>query len=349
MFEAYRNRLGQYGKTDKEASQAHRIMVKEVSFKNSQSYKSVVIDGKNYDARITKDVNDTFKTGSGSYRIEFRDGVYFPPGTYINVYNETSKKDDVWMLINISDNPIFPLHIIKKCAYNLKWKNENGEIIERMIAFDDSYKIYDGIRNYGYRTNLPEASLVVTIPYDNETTNIRYDKRFLIDYVGTIGTPEAYSVTNRNAISRVSDGHGVITLSLTRDQFNYTKDNAELMIADYYTVDIPEPQPDPPSEMARAEITNKGSSKITMGTPYKEFVVNFYDSNGNIVEDVLCNWELKILPELMQFFTVVVEGQKIQIKTVYNENLINYSFKLYCENADGSVSTEKAIKVVSGI
>lgn len=87
MFEAYRNRLNYSGEEQQDSLRTQDSMIKEVGFRNSLSYKKVFINGKPYDARITTDVPDTAKTGNGNYQIEFRHGVYFLPGTYVEIKN----------------------------------------------------------------------------------------------------------------------------------------------------------------------------------------------------------------------------------------------------------------------
>lgn len=351
MFEEYRNRLGYFGNSDREAVSTQSKMSKDIAFDNTQSYKEVIIDGEKYDARITKDVDDTVKTGNGNYMIEFREKDLFFPGTYIQIENIYGTYE-VWLLIDVIDDIFFPKHLIKKCAYNLKWKNDNNEIIERWVALDDSYKLYEGNRNYGYQTTLPTSTMALFIPYDTETVNLKYDKRFLIDAPGITGTPDAYAISNRSAISRICDGHGIINLSLKRDQFNHITDNADMMIADYFIDSKKEhnsPTPLPEDNASYAGITYKGSDRIVLGTPYKEFVLHFYDSDGTEIPDMIGRWELGILPELEHFFTYEIDKNTLKIKALFSENLINYRLKISAYSDDESITTSITIKVVSGI
>lgn len=347
-FDLYRVRLGFDGGSQREALKGQSQKNKEVTFTDSLSYKPVYINGQQYDARIIQDVSDTVKSGSGNYQIEFRENDLFYPGTYLeieNLYHEF----DVWMLMDVSDDLHFPLHPIKKCVRTIRWKNKAGKIIERWIAFDDTYKLYDGVRSYDNYTTLPDSTMTIFLPLDSETIHLRFDARFLMDAPGITEEPDAWKIVNRNAVSRVHNDTGVIMLTLARDQFNHETDNPELMIADYYT-DAKEPEkPKPEINVASAVFSYKGQPKIVAGAPAKTFGLDFFDKNGEKIVELYPKYELLVLPELEQFFKYEIKDGKISVAVTYNENVINYKFKIrgFCE--DGSISQDLIVKVVSGV
>ena len=346
-FDNYHLRLSKYGKSNRDAIRRQSLKVKEDTFKESQSYKTVYIDGKKYDARITTEARDSFKTGFGAYAIEFRNKDKFRPGTYIqieNIYNEW----DTWLLVDVVNDLFFPRHIIKKCNYNLKWKNELGEIIERWVTTDDSYKLYDATRNYGNVTTLPDSNIAILLPYDSETVKLHFDKRFLMDAPDVTQEPDAWKVANRNAVSRLYKNTGIIVLSLSRDQFNHETDNPELMVADYYSDNPSIPEGDKPLfNEVNAEFAFNGQPKIYIGTPKKEFTLLFKDRYGEPVNGVKCGFEVMVLPEFEQFFDYTIIENKIQIAVKYCENLINYKFKIRGYSEGETTSAELIIKVVS--
>lgn len=352
MFDAYRNRLSNAGGSNRGYVSRSSRMTKEVVFEDGQSYKEVYINGKKYDARIYSDVADTVKNGNGNFKIEFREGDLFYPGTYVQIENVFGTYE-YWLIVDVLDDLVFPKSLIKKCNYNLKWKNAAGKIIGRWVAFDDSYKLYDAVRNYAYNTNLPEGSVVIMLPYDKETAALKLDKRFIIDAPDFVGTPDTYSITNRSVVSRLyDDEHGVIKLSLSQDQFNHETDNAEAMIADYYAVpnivssDIETPVY--PTPQLNLKITHKGQNRIVMGTTYKEYKLEFSNSNGESI-DCIGTWEVNILPEFSDLITYEIDGNILRIKSVFNENLESYKFRVVGYSDDKTVSAETYIKVVSGI
>jgi len=353
MFESYRSRLNKSGGSNRGYNAESMRMTKEAVFNDSQSYKEVCINGKKYDARIIEDVDDTVKNGNGNFKIEFRSGVLFYPGTYVHIKNAFGHIEP-WLIVDVLDSLFFPKGLIKKCNYNLKWKNKSGDIISRWIHFDDTYKLYDAIRNYDNKTNLPEGTLVITLPYDKETVAINIDHRFIIDAPGFSETPDVYTVSNRSVAARMyDDSHGVIKLSLTHDQFNHTVDNAELMIADYFVeAESLEEKPaiDIPLISERhLNISYKGQNRIVMGTSFKEYKLKFTDPAGRPLPDEVGLWEVNVLPEFSEFIIYEIDGNTLRIKSTFNENLESYKFRIVGYSVDKTVSAETHIKVVSGI
>jgi hypothetical protein len=350
MFQEYRDRLAPSGTNVRDHIKRNSIATKERLFRNSQSFLCVKINGQLYDAHITQDVRGSVKGGNGNYLIEFRDGVYFPAGTYIEVLNQRKNKVDTWIIIDALDDMLFPKSIIKKCTYNLKWVNRNGQIVERYIAFDDSSRASDSIRTYGNQISVSDGTIGAFIAYDDETKYIKKDSRFLIDMAVTDEDyPDTYKVTNRNALSRIENGHGVIHIIFTEDQFNPNKDDKEMMIADYYKqMDRNLLQNSTVSGIDRAEITYSGSNNIVMDTPAKSFELKFYDANDNELDEV-GRWEIKNLPEFDEYIIATISGNKLQVQAKYNENLNGYLFKIIGKSLDNNIETDLILKVVSGI
>lgn len=346
FLDFYRTRLNFDGGSQREAVRGQSERIKSVVFEDSQAYKTVYVNGLPYDARILQDVSATVKSGSGNYQIEFRQPNLFKSGTYIEIENIFGEMD-TWLMMDISDDLLFPLHPIKKCTRLLSWKNESGKIISRWMAFDDTYKLYDGVRTYDNFTILPDSTMTIFLPFDEETIKLRFDSRFLIDAEGITEEPEAWKVVNRNAVSRVENGHGIIMLTLGRDQYNHETDNPELMIADFYKDALKPDKPQPAINVDSAVFTYKGQPKIVAGSPAKSFGMEFYDKDGNKLEGLVPQFELLVLPELEQFFTYDIKNGKISVAVAYNENVINYKFKIhgFC----GSISQELTVKVVSGV
>lgn len=349
VFDRYRARIGYHGGTYKDSVKAQAVGLKEAIFTETVMWKTVYIDSEPHDARIHKDVSDTVKNGAGNYKIELRTGDLVCPGTYILMENENTGEMDVWLIMSTSDDILFPLHQIKKCSRTIKWVDEMGKVCERWICFNDSYTMGDAVKTYDNTTRIPDSTMAIYLPYDRDTIKLRFDTRFLIDVPG-IEEPNAWRVVNRNAVSRVYNGHGIILLTLGRDQFNHETDSAELMVADYYK----EPQrtevKEPEINAVSAVLSYKGQPKIVAGAPSKMFELQFFDRNSNKIIGLEPNYEVLVVPELQQFFRYekTTDG-KLSVAVEFNENVINSKFKIigYCN--DGSIRTELLLKVVSGV
>lgn len=347
MFSSYHNRLGFVGNSQREAIQNQSRMTQEVLFDHHLSYKTVYIAGQEYDAHIYEDVKDNVRSGAGNYLLEFRHGITFPAGTYVDICDNS---DDIsrWLIMETVNDLFDVKYLIKKCNYELRWKNTQGKVIRRWVAFDDSYKLDEGTRSYDNKTNLPEASIVLFLPYDKETREITFDNRFIVDDPERQAIPDVYAVTNRSAMARHENGRGIIKLSLKHDQFNIDTDSQEYMIADYYN-NIPEKKPAPVFPgVDHAEITYSGKNRVVMGVPAKEFKVVFYDAENKELE-LEAVWDIPILPEFKEFIKYTISGNTIQLWAEYNENLFNYEVKLRASDIDNQITAELMTKVVSGI
>lgn len=190
--------------------------------KYSLSYKSVKVDGQDRHLVIVSSVATDTKT------------FMCPPGETLRCGSLIDYADYKWLVTELdAESEVYQKGTIRQCNYVLKWKNEAGEIVERDCIVDDGTKYLTGeqqreLMSYG------DSRLQLIIAKDSETVKLHRGSRFLIDDIGT-KKPLAYALTKPNRISMQYKGYGVYRHMLTEDQFNPTADNAELMIADYYT------------------------------------------------------------------------------------------------------------------
>lgn len=345
MFDVYKNRLSTYGANNREALKNQSIIAKETSFKDSQFYKEVRINNVVYDSILYEDVSDTVKSGFGNFKIEFKHDVHFDPGTYVDIYDNEGNLEH-WLIMNDIGIPFFPKNLIKKCNYELKWKNADGKVVSRWCIIDDSYKMYSAFNVYDNTTKLPTATIVAWLPQDSETINLRRDKRFLIDVPNVIENPDCYEVTNRNVVTKsLKNNTGLVVLALYQSQYNPTYDNKELMIADFYSV--PTEQTPETATGTYGEFTYKGKPQITMGTPAKKFTLVFKNGNETLSDNG--NISVAILPEFAEKISYSITNNVISISCVNYPAMINYSFKVTGKSSDSTITTELMVKVVSGI
>lgn len=348
MFSQYRDRMQTLGPGIREANKRQSEQIMNFGFSDSQSYRKVIIDGKEYDARIISDSKTTVRGGNGNYVIQFKNDFYLKAGTYIQIPD--AKGDyEWWLSLYESDATLFPKHIIKKCNYLLKWKNSVGEIIERWCVFNDNTKLMDAERKSNFnKLTLSYYINSLLLPCDSETINIRIDKRFIVDHAHVIDNPDAWIVTNRNVISkRFDDYDGVIELAISKHQFNHNVDSKEHMIADYYTdIDKVEGVDDTASFDCR--ITYNGTSDLKMGTPFKHYLAEVY-CNGKLDTSIPIKWSVAINDIDGTFKDNVnyeVDGNTLKIKCKFNNDLLNSHIRLIAKNEELGVSAELPVKVV---
>lgn len=347
-FDQYRGRMRYLGNNIREANKRQSEQIMEVGFSDSQAVRRVIVDGKEYDARIVTDSKTTVRGGNGNHVIQFKNNLYLQAGTYIQIPD--AKGDyEWWLTIYESDATLFPKHIIKKCNYLLKWKNSMGEIVERWCVFSDNNKLMDAERKTNYnKMTLSYYNNSLILPCDSETINIRIDKRFLIDHSHIIDNPDAWIVTNRNVISkRFDDYDGVIELAVSRHQFNHNVDSKEHMIADYFT-DVEVIKDVNEAVFFDCRITYKGSSDLKMGTPFKNYVAEVY-CDGELNSSFPISWEVIANDSFDEYLTYETIDNVLRIKCKFNNDLLNSHIRVVATNEEFGFSAELPIKVVGNL
>ena len=124
-----------------------------------------------------------------------------------------------------------------ECNTKLRWKNKNGEIIERFGKGEDATKYSEGTQG-GYTLRIGEFQLKVIVQLDSETVLIRRDDRFMLDAGNFLNVlsengvlPMVYRVTRRNVITGTFNDKGYVEITLVEDQFISGHDDIENMIA----------------------------------------------------------------------------------------------------------------------
>lgn len=347
MLEQYRNRIERMGGTIRESLKQQSIEISESLFSNSTSIRDVILDGVHHEAKITVDSKTSVRGGNGNHLIEFRDNIDPQAGSYVQIPDNQGNYD-FWLILYESDELSFRKHIIKKCNYELRWKDQYGNIVTRWVVLNDNYRLQNGDTSVQYgKMNLPYYTINVILPYDSDTINIRRDKRFLIDDPNVLDVPDAFIVTNRNIESKSFGSIGVIELGLSQHQFNPITDSRELMIADCYVNSKESPAP-PLYHNLTCKILYTGTPELKMGAPVKTYVARFYQ-NGKEVNDIDPIWNVAYSDQLDDYISYQVEGDKLQIACKYNPNIIGSHIKLTITDSSKTCVDERTVKVVSTI
>ena len=128
-----------------------------------------------------------------------------------------------------------------ECNLKLRWKNKNGDIIERVGKAEDATKYGEGTEGT-FRLRIGEFQLKILLRLDEETVLIRRDDRFMIDADDFFDVmeendvlPNVYKVSRRNVNTGTfpQDGtqHGYVEITLIEDQFIAGHDDIENRIA----------------------------------------------------------------------------------------------------------------------
>ena len=142
-------------------------------------------------------------------------------------------KNRRWLITTLpDDNKIYEKAIMEYCNHYLQWVNENGEIIGRYCIVNDGTKYSTGETDAGNMLILGDTRINVRIPRDEESLSMEKTTRFLIS--NNTKRPTAYRISKYDDVSDYFVTSGVINLICVEDLFIKDRDNAELMVADYY-------------------------------------------------------------------------------------------------------------------
>ncbi len=125
-------------------------------------------------------------------------------------------------------------------------------------------------------------------------------------------------------VSKVEDlqPQGVTYVTFKQDTFNPSKDNKELMLADYYSSSImPVPIPDEKEE-PKLKIKFSNSATVKVGGAYKIFTAISDDEFSS--DDIL--WQIENLDE--SEYSSILSNKSIKIKISKNYKLIGKVFNL---------------------
>lgn len=154
-------------------------------------------------------------------------------------------------------------------------------------------------------------------------------------------------------VSKVEDTlpFGLTKVTFAQDQFDPSRDNAELMIADYYSSAI---EPVPVTQ--KPEKPRKGHSHISFnGTQqvlkvngsYKTFTPHFFDRDENEL-DVVPTWSINY-PDADDAakFDVVYNGKNMKIKCLNYYDLVGKTITICLNDDSGTMPSTIEMEVVS--
>ena len=188
-------------------------------FRKSIDAEDVTINGEDHLVLITRDKGD-----EQIKKIKSLPDERFNLGDIVN-WNGTN-----YIIYKMdADRRIQSKGRMYECNLKLRWKNKDGDIIERVGKGEDATKYGEGTEG-SFRLRIGEFQLKILIRLDEETVLIRRDDRFMIDADDFFGVmaendilPNVYKVSRRNVNTGTfpQDGtqHGYIEITLIEDQF----------------------------------------------------------------------------------------------------------------------------------
>lgn len=177
------------------------------------------------------------------------------------------------------------------------------------------------------------------LPTNDDTKTIVYDTKFLKSEHGRVPAI-AYKV------SKIEDTatQGITKFTMTQEMFDPSRDNAELMIGNYYenkvSPEIPEVEETP--TVSDLEITYSGSPVVRAGGGYKKFTLKSR-VDGNLVDctdDI--EWSIDFPDGDVTKLTTSVVDNIFKVKCTNDYSLIGKTFTITAkiENSSKSMIVE---------
>lgn len=219
------------------------------------------------------------------------------------------------------------------CQYNLRWQNNNGDIIERWGNFSSAskYDVGEGGNNVIFLTS---NNYSIKLPFDKETLELDGKRVFIDKHVHN--PTKVFKITRDDDIlSDYGDEHGcVLNFIADKTELNLEVDNPELRICDYF---FPTPLP----SVKKIITTIVGNENLRYGRK-KTYEARFTDLDGNELSFDNFKWNVE---------NAYIKSNIIQNKIelyIDDDSLVGESFLLQILNDKNEILSEKNINIVEG-
>lgn len=144
MYDKFRARHQRSGEIMSQALRDQSDMIKNATFDRDPAYRKVYVNGQAVDAKYLVHTYKSITTNDmPDFYLEFRPGVYYPVGTYVDIPNRDNKYER-WLIVTIDDRPQFPLHYVLKCNWTLQWVCD-GKIYSQLVVLRSRSSYSSGI------------------------------------------------------------------------------------------------------------------------------------------------------------------------------------------------------------
>ena len=360
MLDTYKLRMNTLGSYDGEARRRNSQKIMDASWMRDAATKPVyvkwvdsglpVIDDDDVPVYAKFNVKSYHNiTGDEvAYLLQFRqedmkNNPNIKVGSYVQMMNEMDEPE-WWLIIHFDDKAQFRQFSILKCLWTYKWvSHKDGKrVIHQCLGAPRNQNSYNSGEWLDYYTQVVENQHIAIMPSNDDANTIGYETKFLISNEGRY-PPIAWNV------SKVQPAiNGSITrFTMTQEQFNPAKDNAELMIADYYASyvepDIPETEETP--TVSDLEFVYSGMPAVRAGGGYKKFTLKerINDRLVDVRDDI--EWSVNFPDGDETQLEFSIDNNICRVKCKPDYSLIGKTFNITAESANSSKSI--TVEVIS--
>ena len=192
-------------------------------------------------------------------------------GSYVQINNEMDEPE-WWLIVHYDDRMQFRQFSILKCTWTYKWvSNVSGKrVVYQCLGAPRKQNSYNSGVWLDYTMQVVENQDVFWVPTNNDTQTLLYDTKIMKSEAGRY-PPLVYK------ISKIEDTatQGITKFTMTQEQFDPARDNAELMICNYYehAVEPELPEIEETPTFSNLEISYSGKPAVRAGGGYKKFTL----------------------------------------------------------------------------
>ena len=236
------------------------------------------------------------------------------PGSYVQIHNEMDEPE-WWLIVHLDDRTQFRQFSIVKCTWVYKWVSmvSGRRVIYQCLGAPRKQNSYNSGVWLDYTTQTVENQEVLWLPTNDDTRTIKIEDTAI---------------------------DGISKFTLAQDQFDPSRDNAELMIANYYESyvepELPELEETP--TFSDLEITYAGKPAVRAGGGYKKFTLKarvdgvLVDATGDT------EWKIDFTDGDPSKLEHSVSGSIFKVKCLNDYSLIGKTFTVTATNKHSSKS-----------
>lgn len=352
MLESYKLRMAAFGSYEGESRRRNSQKIMDASWMRDAATKPVYVKWVNtglpvvddYDTPVYAKFNvKSYHNITGdeiAYLLQFRlEDIKNNPdikvGSYVQIVNEIDEPE-WWLIVHQDDRTQFRQYSILKCLWTYKWvSHKDGKrVIHQCLGAPRKQNSYNSGEWLDYTFQIVENQHVAMMPSNDDANTIGYETKFLISNEGRY-PPLAWNVSK----VQPSINGAITSFTMTQEQFDPAKDNAELMIADYYDsyVEPEMPEVGEVPTVSNLEIVYSGKPAVRAGGGYKKFTLktrsgdDLVDTTGHVEWDV----DFGDNKDKLEYS---VKDNTFKVKCLNDYSLIGATFTITATSAHSSKS-----------
>ena len=364
MLDSYKLRMNALGSYEGESRRRNAQKIMDVSWMRDAATKPVYVKWvdsglpfvDDYDVPVYAKFNvKSYHNITGdeiAYLLQFRqedmrNNADIKVGSYVQIRNEMDEPE-WWLIVHEDDRTLFRQFSILKCLWVYKWvSNVDGKrVVHQCLGAPRNQNSYNSGVWLDYVFQVAENQHIAMMPTNDDSRTIMYDNKFLI------GDEKRYPPIAWKVSKIQSSLNGLVThFTMTQEQFDASRDNAELMIANYYESAVE------PNEVIMEDVIHKtfdlretksfvntelniaysGQPAIRAGGGYKKFTLKEKE-NGEFVDvSDAVEWSIDFNGNENNL-EQIVNGNVFKVKCLNDYSLIGKTFTVTAKSKNSSKS-----------